>query len=254
MSASGTQAPMPANYAAVTGGGNIKFLPNGAPIIANMNDMSNYATTQWDNWEFVTQTLYDSAPYPAAGLLSQAFFQTPQGAGVGFGGGSKSLSDTNMVLNGQLPTGNMFVIGTIEVEFQPSTPTVAAAMPAAFGAQAVAVQINDAYIFWRSGSLTLRILQKDYNSEAPLMRFPSQSDFSLQAAFSDATTPGAAFQSRAGFASSYGPIYTLAPNNLLIPETTNFKVTLQWQEGLQAITNPARMFVRLGGMQARQAQ
>ena len=159
-----------------------------------------------------------------------------------------------MVLNGQLPSGNMFVASTIEVEFQPSTPTVAAAMPAVFGAQAAAVQINDAYIFWRSGNLTLRILQKDYSQEAPLMRFPSQADFSLQAAFSDVSTAGASFQSRAGFASNYGPVYTLAPNNLLIPETTNFKVTLAWPEGLQAITNPARVFVRLGGMQARQAQ
>lgn len=244
----------PASLAAQTGTSNIKFLPNGAPIIANMSDMNNYATAQWDNWEFVTQTLYDSTAYPAAGALSLAFFQTPQGSGVGFGGGTKTASDTNMVLNGQLPTGNMFVIATLELEFQPSTPTVVGAMPASFGAQAVAVQINDAYIFWRSGNLALRILQKDYCTEAPLMRFPSQSDFSLQGALSDATTPGASFQSRLGFASAYGPVYTLAPNNLLIPETTNFKVTLAWPEGLQAIVNPARVFVRLGGMQARQAQ
>jgi hypothetical protein len=219
-----------------------------------MADLASYATMQWNNWEFVTQSLYDSAAYPALGVLTLSFFQTPQGAGVGFGGGTKTLSDTNMVLNGQLPSGNMFVASTIEIEFQPATPSVAAGLPAAFGAQAVMTSINDAYIFWRSGSLSLRILQKDYSQEAPLMRFPSCADFSLQAALSDATTPGAAFQSRVGFASSYGPVYSLAPNNLLIPETTNFKVTLAWPEGLQAITNPARVFVRLGGMQARQAQ
>jgi hypothetical protein len=245
---------LPANFAAASGASRIQFLPNGAPIIANMLDVQVYNTTQWGNWEFITQTLYDSAAYAAAGQVSLTFFQTPQGAGTGFGGGAKSLSDTNMVLNGQLPSGNMFVISTIELEFQPTTPTVAAQMPAAFGAQAIAQIINDAYIFWRSGNLTLRILQKDYTQEAPLMRFPSQSDFSLQAALADVTTAGASLQSRAAFGSAYGPVYTLAPNNLLIPETTNFKVTLAWPEGVQAITNPARVFVRLGGMMARQAQ
>lgn len=245
---------LPANYAAVSGQSKIQFLSNGAPIVANMNDLSTYATMQWNNWEFVTQSLYDSAVYPAAGTVSLSFFQVPQGAGVGFGGGAKTASDTNMVLNGVLASGNMFVVSQIEVEFQPTTPTIAAQMPAANGAQAVAAIINDCYIFWRSGNLALRILQKDYLNEAPMMRMPSQSDFSIQAAFSDATTAAAAQQQRAAFASAYGPVYTLAPNNLLIPETTNFKVTLAWPEGLQVITNPARVFVRLGGMQARQAQ
>jgi hypothetical protein len=232
----------------------ISFLPSGAPLVANMNDIQSFATTQWDNWEFITQSLYDSASYAAAGQPSLTFFLTPQGAGVGFGGGTKTLSDTNIVLAGQLPSGNMFVISSIEVEFQPTTPTVTAAMPAVFGAQAVAAQINDAYIFWRSGNLTLRILAKDYSQEAPLMKFPSQSDFSVQAALCDATTLAVTSQSRIGFGSAYGAPYLLSPNNLLIPETTNFKVTLSWPEGNQAITNPARVFVRLGGMLARQAQ
>jgi hypothetical protein len=250
-----TGAPLPTNYAAQVGvGSTIKFLPSGAPIIANMADMSTYATTQWNNWEFVNGSLYDSASYVAAGQTSLTFFQTPQGGGTGFGGGSKTLSDTNMVLNGMLATGNMFVASSIEVEFQPTTPSVTAALPAVFGAQAVAAQINDAYVFWRSGNLVFRILQKNYLEEAPLMQFPSQADFSLQGAFADATTAAAASQSRLGFASAYGPVFSFAPNNLLIPETTNFRVTLGWPEGVQAITNPGRVFVRLRGMQARQAQ
>jgi hypothetical protein len=253
MSASGQQQ-LPASFAAQQGGSNIKFTSWGAPIIANMNDLNTYQTMNWNLWEFVTGSLYDSNAYAAAGASSLSFFQVPQGAGTGFGGAAKTLSDTNMVLNGNLPSGNMFVVSTIEIEFQPTTPTVAAGMPAVFGAQLVATIINDAYIFWRSGNLTLRILQKDYSQEAPLMRFPSQADFSLQAALGDVSTTGASLQSRIAFASSYGPPFTLSPNNLLIPETTNFKVTLAWPEGLQAITNPARVFVRLNGMQARQSQ
>lgn len=239
---------------AAMGSGVIQFLPTGAPIVANMTDIQAYATTQWNNWEFINQSLYDSAAYAAAGQVSLSFFQTPQGAGTGFGGGAKTLSDTNMVLNGQLPSGNMFVVSCIQVEFQPTTPSVTAQLPAVFGAQAVAAIINDAYVFWRSGNLTLRILAKDYSQEAPLMRFPSASDFSVQAGIADVSTAGASFQSRVAFASAYGTPYSLAPNNLLIPETTNFKVTLGWPEGVQAITNPARVFVRLDGMMARQAQ
>lgn len=248
-------AQQSASAAVLSGGGlGIKFLPSGAPIVANMGDLSNFSVTDWTQWEFVNQSLYDSAAYVAAGQPSLTFFQVPQGAGTGFGGAAKTASDTNMVLNGQLPTGNMFVVSTIELEFQPATPTVAAGMPAAFGAQLVATSVNDAYIFWRSGNGTLRILQKDYSTEAPLMRMPSQSDFSLQGALADVTTAGANLQSRIAFASAYGPVFSLAPNNLLIPETTNFKYTLAWPEGNQAITNPARVFVRLGGMQARQSQ
>jgi hypothetical protein len=246
---------LPANYAAQSGSSKIQFMPNGAPIVANMADMMGaFSTTQWGNWEFVNQTLYDSAAYAAAGSTGLSFFQVPVGAGTGFGGGAKTLSDTNMDLNGQLPSGQMFVVSQVEIEFQPTTPTVAAGMPAAFGAQAIMVQINDAYIFWRSGNFSLNILQKKYLQEAPLMRLPSQADFSLQAALADVTTAGASFQSRVGFAAAYGPVYTLAPNNLLIPSTTNFVARCNWPEGVQAISNPARVFVRLGGMQARVAQ
>lgn len=250
----GSEMSVPNNAAAMSGQRGVTFLPNGAPFVANMGDFREFETTQWDNWEFITQSLYDSAVYPAAGISSLAFFQLPIGQGTGFGGAAKSRSDTNMELAGNLPTGNMFVVANIEIEFQPTTPTVAAGMPAVFGAQLVMTQINDAYIFWRSGNLALQILAKNYLQEAPMMKFPSASDFSLQAALADVSSTAANLQSRVGFASAYGPVYSLSPNNLLIPATTNFKVTLAWPEGLQAITNPARVFVRLAGQMARLAQ
>ena len=215
-----------------SGGGNrgsVQFLQNGAPIIGNMSDLKTYKTQLWNNWEFIEQSLYDSFSYAAAGVTgSQTMFQVPIGSGTGFGGNAKSTSDTNMNTNGILPSGQMQLVTSIELEFQPTTPTVTAGMPAVFGAQLVATQINDAYIFWRSGNLIFRILQKNYVTEAPLMRFPSTDDFSLQAALADSTTAGAAQQSRIGFASSYGQPYVLSPNNLLIPETTSFFVILSW--------------------------
>jgi hypothetical protein len=234
--------------------GQITFLPDGSPYVTNMNDLGGFAVAQLANWEFVEQSLYDSFAYAAAGVLSQAMFQVPVGQGAGFGGGTKTPSDTNMQLAGQLSTGSAQLVTSIELQFQPATPTVTAGMPAVFGAQLAATSINDAYIFWRSGNLNLFVLAKTYLQEAPMSRFPGSSDFSLQAAVCDATTLAAASQSRIGFASSYGQIYMLSPENILIPPTTSFKLTLAWPEGVQAITNPARIFAHLNGMQARLAQ
>lgn len=234
--------------------GSAMFLANGAPVIANMSDIANFAVMQWGNWEFIEQSLYDSFAYVAAGVNSIDLFQLPVGQGTGFGGSTKTLSDTNMVNAGMLSQGLMQLVTSIELEFQPTTPTVTAQMPAVFGAQAAAQIINDAYIFWRSGNLLFKILAKNYLQEAPMMRFPSAADFSLQAALADATTAAATQQSRIAFGSSYGQPFIFSPENLLIPSTTNFKVTLAWPEGVQAITNPARIFCHLNGMEARLAQ
>lgn len=232
--------------------GSIGFVGN-QPQVANLKDIANF-TVNWAEWEFTNQSLYDSAAYAAAGVASLAFFQTPIGQGVGFGGGAKTISDTNMQLAGQLPAGQMFVISSVEVLFQPTTPTVAAGMPAVFGAQAAAVLVNDSYIFGRSGNLILRILAKDYLTEAPIGNLPPSADFGLNAALADVSTTGASLQSRVAFANYEGVNYQLAPNNLLLVANQNFKITLAWPEGLQAITNPARVFVRLNGMTARLAQ
>jgi hypothetical protein len=240
------------NFRGSNGLGNVNFV-GGQPNIANLQDLNNFQVN-WNQWELTNQSLYDSAAYPAAGLASLAFFQVPVGQGTGFGGGAKTLSDTNMRLAGSLSAGAMFIISSIEIMFQPTTPTVAAGMPAAFGAQAAAVQVNDAFIFGRSGNVTLQILAKNYLTEAPIGQFPPHSDFTVSGALSDTTTAAASSQSRIAFGNFEGNPYILTPNNLLLISNQNFSVTLAWPEGLQAITNPARVFVRLNGMQARKAQ
>lgn len=236
----------------VGGTGNIRFV-NGQPNVANLADLTGFQVI-WNQWELLTQSLYDSVAYPAAGLNSNTFFTVPIGQGTGLGGGAKTRSDTNMQLAGQLPAGNMFIISSVEVSLQPATPTVAAGMPAAFGAQAVATSINDSYIIGRSGNLNLTILSKPYVQDAPIGKFPPTADFSLNAALCDGTTLASASQSRIGYGGWEGLTYILTPNNLLIPSSTNFSVTLAWPEGLQTITNPARIFCRLNGMLARKSQ
>lgn len=214
----------------------------------DLNEFQKFVVNR-PGWEILRNSFYDSAEYPAAGVTQLTFFSQP------VGGGGRTLSDTNMTLAGQIPANQSFLIQSIEVYFFPTTPSVAAQLPAAFGAQAVAQLINDAYIFRRSGFLRLFIGSKSYLEEAPMMKFPPSRTFHVEGALADATTPGEAFQSRIAFGESVGRPYYIDPNITLI-QNQNFNVTLNWPEGLQALPsqNPARVFVSLEGVLARRSQ
>jgi hypothetical protein len=239
-------------FGAGSGKGAVQFV-NGFPNVANLADIANFNVINWNDWEITNQSLYDSASYVAAGQSSLAFFQTPIGQGTGFGGGAKTLSDTNMNLAGQLPNGQMFIVTSLEIGFQPTTPSVTADLPAAIhAANAVPNIINDSYIFWRSGNLVFNVLSKNYVIDAPLMKFPPSADLAGFAAAAAGT--GIADQIGVQYANSSGPTYLLTPNNILVTSNQNFKVTLAWPEGVQAITNPGRVFVTLNGMNMRLTQ
>lgn len=252
MSGSGQQVvPNPVTGGLPSNMANAIFLPKGVPT---MEQIIAWYSVNRRGYEAIRQNFYDSNAYPAAGVQALAFFQVPKGQGTGFGGAAKTPSDTNMDLAGQLPAQQEFVVESISVEFWPTTPTVAAQMPAAFGAQAIAQVVNDAYIFTRSGNLTFFIGSKNYVVEGPMNKFPSKQNFHLDAALSDATTAGSAFQSRVAYGYALGEPYRLSPLKILLISNQNFNVTLNWQEGVQAITNPARVFVRLNGMLFRASQ
>lgn len=210
-------------------------------------ELSRYSVNR-PGWEAVKQTLYDFTAYAAAGQSQLVFFALPVGQS------SKTLSDTNMTLAGQLPKNQEFLVQSIEVAFYPTTPTVAAGMPSFFGAQLAQTIINDAYIVGRAGNLTLTIGAKPYLQEAPLGRFPAKAQFDLSAALSDATTAAAALQTRTGYGKWTGRPYLLDPTPLLLPENQNFSVSLNWPEGVQAITNPGRIGVILDGILYRRSQ
>jgi len=209
--------------------------------------LSKYSVNR-PGWEAVKQSLYDYQAYAAAGQTNLTFFALPVGQS------NKTLSDTNMTLAGQLPKNQEFLIQSIEVFFSPTTPTVAAQMPAAFGAQAIAQIINDSYIVGRAGNLTLTIGSKPYLQEAPLGRFPQKAAFTVDGALADVTTAGASLQSRLAFGQWRGRPYLLDPAPLLLPENQNFSVSLAWPEGVQAITNPGRIGVILDGILYRRSQ
>lgn len=211
---------------------------------------SAYAVTT-GSWEAIRQSLYDSQQYIAAGATVLTFFSVPLGQGTSWaGGGTKSTSDTNMQNAGSLPANNEFLVQSIEVEFWPTTPTVAAAMPEAYKQASGPVLINDAYIFRRAGSLSVNIGNKAYLTEAPLAKFPPKTKFVVQGAALGTTTADSI--SWAVFADMIGRPY--AVQGLYLQSTQAFNVTLNWNEGVQAISNPARVFVRLDGILYRKSQ
>lgn len=218
--------------------------PGGVP---SLSDLQRYAVNR-DGWEAVRQTLYDYQAYAAAGQSQLSFFQVPVGQS------SKTLSDTNMTNAGILPANQAFLVESIEVQFFPTVPAVAASNPSSFGAPALAALVNDSYLVSRTGNLVLTIGSKPYLSEAPLGKFPPKTHFQVHGAQSDSTTAGAAQATRTVFGFWAGRPYLVSPVKLLLIATQNFSVTLNWPEGVQAITNPARIGVVLDGILYRKSQ
>src|SRR5579872_2029746 len=226
---------------------------NGIPVINNLDAAKQYAANI-NTFEILNQSMYDSAAYATGGQNTLTFFQVPLGAGAGvISGAGKTYEDTNMQAAGAMPNMQAFVVTSVEVEFQPDITFTAATQPAAFGAQAVATSINDAWIFRATGYLNFTIGQKPYLQEGPMMKFPASNDLEIDAAVCDATTAAASSQTRVGYAKAVGPAYMLNPNNLLLIPMQNFVVTLNWATA-QAITTKARVFVRLMGQLLRRAQ
>ena len=215
--------------------------------LPDMQELAKYGVNR-DQWEGIRQTLYDTQAYAAAGATQLTFFAVPKGQG------GKTLSDTNLTLAGQLPAMQVFIATSVECIVYPTAPAVAAANPSAFGAQAVAAQINDAYLLARTGNLELTVGSKPYLQEAPLGRFPGKTHFQVNAALSDSTTVAGNQQSRIAFGYAAGRPYLLTPANLFLTSSQNFTVTLNWPEGVQAITNPCRIQVVLDGFLYRRSQ
>lgn len=201
-----------------------------------------------DTWEAIPWVLYDMQAYAAAGASQLSFFALPVGQS------SKTKEDTNMTLAGQLSKNNAFLIHAIEVPFWPTVPAVAADNPAAFGAEAVANIVNDVYAFHHSGYLELTVNNKTYLLDGPMGQFPSKRNLDVHAALADASTAAADLQSRIAYAYSGGEQRTWGNMPIFLEESQSFGVTLNWPNGVQAVTNPARVGVRLIGTLFRTAQ
>jgi hypothetical protein len=231
---------------------------NGIPVINNLDSANQYATAI-NKYALLNWSFYDSTAYAIAGQNALAFFQSPVGAGVSpITGNAKTLDDTNMQAAGAMPNLQAFIVNFVEVEFQEGWGAVgslfpAATLPAVFGAQAIATQVNDTWKFYATGFLNFTIGQTPFLIEGPLYKFAPSNNMELDAAAADISTTGANMQTRLTKMKAVGPAYSLSPNNLLLIPLQPFNVTLNWGT-LVPIISIGRVFVRLNGNLIRAAQ
>ena len=144
--------------------------------------------------EIIKQPLYDYLVYPTLGSASPfSFFSVPQGQGISSSSGNaantKGIADTNMQLAGALGQPQAYWVESIEFDVQPGSVATANTyviqVPSAFAAaNAATVQAgeNDVNAILSGGVLQFSVSNKDYYTEGPLLRFPTQRGFALDAA------------------------------------------------------------------------
>jgi hypothetical protein len=218
---------------------------NGLILGIGQNAFTRYSVYQPDLLEALRGSLYDFQTYAAAGQTVLQFFQVQAGSG------GKTLEDTNLTNNGMLPSGISFLVQSIEVFFFPGM----LAYLAAGTSPANQIFLNDVWTVGKQGELEFIVGSKSYLSEAPLMRFPPKNSLYVTPAFSDTTTPAANRENRVTYSAFGGKPYVLDPA-IFIVSTTNFKVTLNWPSGVQALpsTLAGRIGVVMNGMQVRNSQ
>jgi len=212
--------------------------------------------------EIIRQRLYDYQLLANAGSTQLSFFQQPVGSGLttalgGTVGAVKTLWDTNMTLGGTLPSGQAYMIESIEVVFFPGSVTTANTYTPigqsvfnATAAATVAAAANDVNTFYQSGMLELNILSKNYLRETPTIAFPPKTNYNLDAAVASnsATTAEVALaQARAA-----GRPYYIDPSISLQP-AVNFEVVIKWPAAVSLSFN-SRVGVILDGYFMRASQ
>lgn len=212
--------------------------------IPNLADVRTYKVRQSGNVEAIGWSLYDfgtpvgSPNYAQAGQTSLSFFQSPVGQN------SKTLDDTNMQLAGQLPSGQAFLIESIEIVLLPLynvwQDVAAAVVPA---------MANDVYKFARSGNLTLTIGNKQYVQDAPLGKFPPKTRVANAAAVATTDTTETVY---CDYAQMSGRPYVLR-SPFLLESSQSFALTLNWASAV-ALSAAARVGVVLEGVLYRDVQ
>lgn len=205
----------------------------GAPSLA---DLAKYSVNRPGQAEVIKQGLYDTQIYIAAGQTVMTFFSSPQGQGLsaqpGNANGTKVLADTNMLLAGQLPSQQDFLVQTIEINMIPGSVNTANTFtlvnPIAFLAAASGATVfgasSDVAAFYNTGFLNFKVGSKDYLQEAPLGKFPPQAHLDVNAAV--ASTSATVGQTLVSFTRAEGRPYHIDP--IRLQSTQNFNVTLNW--------------------------
>jgi len=206
-------------------------------IPPSQNARQQYSVNKAGQQEIIWNPLYDSGTYLLAGQSQLTFFQVPNGQS------SKTFEDTNMEAAGQLPSPQSFLCTGICVEMFP------AALPGRnIAAASIASNWNDIYEVFKSGYLEFNIGSKNYLRDAPVGKFPPSYRIAGGAALATTT---AAESAVIDYASVAGAPYSIVP--FTIPQTQNFKVTLNWDTAV-GITADMPIRVTLQGFLYRDAQ
>lgn len=201
-----------------------------------------YAVNTIDQMEAISQPLYSYQAYAAAGQTTLSFFVNPAS-------GTTTVEDTNMVLAGQLPAPQKFLVQGIGVDYLPGTAA------SRFGAQSANGQLADAYAILRRGYLSFTIGAKQYLEMTTLMSLPPRSHIGGSVAIADTTTAGGNQQSYTSTGYSEGPVF--CPRPLLLEASQNFRINMTWPGGAVAIPSgdtAARIGVWLYGTLYRSPQ
>lgn len=170
--------------------------------------------------DYITQPLWDTMQIPMAGTSVLTFFTIPRGGTVtaALGGGTiKSIVDTNMDLAGQLPGGFGFQVNGFRLRFNWNVVTA------------------DVIIAINASTFIFTVGQKDF-LRLPACSLPSGSGVFVGGA--GAITAGAT-SGWPTLANNFG----IKGNPLVMGSTENFSATLNWSNGVQALS--AAMFVQI---------
>jgi len=180
-----------------------------------------------DNYECLSQPLYDTVAYPEAGG-SVYLFQNPVGAA------DKDFADTNMFLGRRLPQNVLFIIDRISVKLLNQ------------GSHALSSAATRK--FYNSGCMEFRIGAKNYATMAPIGDTRGDVQSPEISILFDKTGPHVALSGSSG---AEPTPFTLEPNNLLLVPNQSFCLTLS---RLKPLHTPARIHAKLFGTLCRQTQ
>jgi hypothetical protein len=210
----------------------------GDAMSANMNALYRRRLVNPRVKEGIREPLYDFLSYNSGADTTLRFFQDPES-------GSKTKSDTNMTLNGQLPGGHKYVAETMEIHILPgsSASSYVIQPPVKTGTALAAPNFaNDVWALVSTGFLKFHIGDKDYLT-APLLCFPPTTGLGITPAVAvENTNTTVLNQITVDYARLVGRVYVLNPI-IPIEALTNFDVTLTWPA---AVTLPSGFDARIG--------
>jgi hypothetical protein len=192
--------------------------------------------------EVIYEPLYDTATYPAAGTTSITLFQNQ------IGKNGKTLKDTNMDLDGQLPAGKMFLVTGIQLAFYSQDSS---GKFVENDGSAINFITRDVRTFAENGHLILRIQSKDYLRQAPLGKFPPVEKVD---GFSSVSMDNSTFVNTHAFVEHVAPAgREFSINGLLLESNQNFSIELRDLPALPSGVD-GKIVCTLNGFIARNAQ